>query len=172
MRRPRLRGLTGCRVRCEPCYCAAAFFATAAGLVPSSAAAFGTVNTIGFGQHAEHERITRLALGCRAGEPPDDGSCFEPASLANVAGSSTSLRPPKSGSFGAVGAADDQPLRLGWGGPYYWHCDDADFLHVPYGYPQTRAHATQKPQACRSWARAMLLTVGQAASRNSRPASS
>ena len=114
-----------------------------AGLAPATASAFGTVNILG--QRGEHERITRLALGCRAGQP-HDGSCFEAASLNNVAGTS--------GTFGAVGAPDDIPLRLS-GGPFYWHCDDADYLATP-GYPQSRAKATETLNACRQWARDML----------------
>jgi hypothetical protein len=114
-----------------------------AGLAPATASAFGTVNVLG--QRGEHERITRLALGCRAGQP-HDGSCFEAASLHSVAGTS--------GTFGAVGAPDDIPLRLS-GGPFYWHCDDADYLNVP-GYPQSRTKATETLNACRQWARDML----------------
>jgi Ricin-type beta-trefoil lectin domain len=114
-----------------------------AGLVPATASAFGTVNILN--QRGEHERITRLALGCRAGQP-HDGSCFEPASLDNLAGTGA--------TFGAVGAPDDIPLRL-WGGPPYWHCDDADYLNVP-DYPQSRAKATQVLDECRQWARDML----------------
>jgi hypothetical protein len=114
-----------------------------AGLAPATASAFGTVNILG--QRGEHERITRLALGCRAGQP-HDGSCFEAASLNNVAGTN--------GTFGAVGAPDNIPLHLS-GGPFYWHCDDADYLATP-GYPQSRAKATEALNACRQWARDML----------------
>jgi hypothetical protein len=142
-------------------------FAVAVGSAPSSAGAFGTVNIVGFGQHAEHERITRLALECRAGQPVDDGSCFQSGPLENVAGASFTAFPPSQSSFGAVGAADDLSLRLGWGGPYYWHCDDADYLDVP-GYPQSRAQATDKLQACRGWARAMLM-YGRPESQQEKP---
>jgi Ricin-type beta-trefoil lectin domain len=113
------------------------------GLPPATASAFGTVNILA--QRGEHERITRLALGCRAGQA-HDGSCFEPASLNNVAGTTA--------TFGAVGAPDDIPLRLS-GGPFYWHCDEADYLAAP-GYPQSRAKATEVLNACRQWARDML----------------
>jgi hypothetical protein len=113
------------------------------GLAPAAASAFGTVNILG--QRAEHERITRLALGCRAGQP-HDGSCFEPASLNNVGGTG--------GDWGAVGTPDNIPLHLS-GGPFYWHCDDADYLNAP-GYPHSRAKATQMLDACRQWARDML----------------
>ena len=115
-----------------------------AGLAPAAASAFGTVNILG--QRGEHERITRLALGCRPGQP-HDGSCFESASLSNVAGTTA--------TFGAVGAPDNIPLRL-TGGPFYWHCDEADYLDVP-GYPQSRAKATEILNGCRDWARDMLL---------------
>ena len=114
-----------------------------AGLAPATVSGFGTVNILG--QRGEHERITRLALGCRPGQP-HDGSCFEAASLDNVAGTTA--------TFGAVGAPDDIPLRLS-GGPFYWHCDDADYLAVA-NYPQSRATATAKLDACRLWARDML----------------
>ena len=46
--------------------------------LPASAQAFGTVNTPGTGQSAEHERMTRAALACPAGMKSDD-TCFEPA---------------------------------------------------------------------------------------------
>ncbi len=121
----------------------AAWFCVA-GLMPAAASAFGTVNILG--QRGEHERITRLALGCRPGQP-HDGSCFEDASLSNVAGTTA--------TFGAVGAPDNIPLRL-TGGPYYWHCDEADYLDVP-SYPQSRAKATEILNGCRAWARDMLL---------------
>lgn len=125
-----------------PVVCAAAF-----AIIPSGASPFGTVNIfIGLHQRSEHERITRLALGCRPHQP-HDGSCFEGHMLNNVAGTN--------GAFGAVGAPDDLPMRLGWGGPAYWHCDDADYLDVP-GYPQSRQQATAKLDACRQWARDML----------------
>lgn len=112
-------------------------------LVPAVAGGFGTVNILG--QHAEHERITRLALYCRPGQP-HDGSCFENDSLSNVAGTT--------GQFGAVGAADNIPLHFG-GGPSWWHCDDADYMNTP-NYPQSRAQATAHLQDCRAWARGML----------------
>jgi hypothetical protein len=131
------------RASLRPLIAVGAMWFCIAGLAPATASAFGTVNTLG--QHAEHERITRLALGCRAGQP-QDGSCFAPASLDNIAG--------KSGTFGAVGAPDNIPLHLS-GGPFYWHCDDADYLDTP-GYPQSRANATEKLNACRQWARDML----------------
>jgi hypothetical protein len=89
-------------------------------LVPSSAAAFGTVE--GGGQHREHERITRAAVACPA-RTRSDGDCFEPRSVDQLAG--TGKR------FGAVGAPDltetSDPAA---------HCDDADI--VAGGYPQTR----------------------------------
>ncbi len=112
-------------------------------LIPAGAAAFGTVRILG--QRAEHELITRLALRCHAGQP-HDGSCFESASLDNVAG--------KNGTWGAVGSPDNIPMHLS-GGPSYWHCDDADYLDTP-GYPHSRAKATEALNECRSWGRDML----------------
>lgn len=121
--------------------------AAVAALLPSGASPFGTVNAeIGLQQRSEHERITRLALACRP-DQPHDGSCFESDMLDNVAG--------RSGTWGAVGAPDNLPLRLTWGGPAYWHCDEADYLDVP-GYPQSRQQATAKLDACRRWAHDML----------------
>ncbi|WP_328741549.1 CinY protein [Streptomyces caniferus] len=85
---------------------------------------FGTVN--GFGQHAEHERITRAALSCTPQRTGND--CFQPHSLDQLAG--------KSGTFGAVGVPDvDETFDASA------HCDDADFLAVA-GYPQSRTAAT------------------------------
>src|SRR5436305_14385525 len=96
-----------------------------AGLAPATASAFGTVNILG--QRGEHERITRLALGCRAGQP-HDGSCFEAASMNKGAGNTA--------TFCAVGATDDIQLRLS-GGPVYWHCDADDYL-TSSGDPTSR----------------------------------
>ncbi|MEV4443103.1 CinY protein [Streptomyces sp. NPDC049577] len=100
--------------------------------VPAQPAqAFGTVNALG--QHAEHERVTRAALACAPGAR-SDGDCFEPRSLAQLAG--------HDGTFGAVGAPDsDEALSA------EAHCDNADFLALP-GYPRTRAQATRQLQAC------------------------
>ncbi|MEU2559208.1 CinY protein [Streptomyces longispororuber] len=93
--------------------------------------AFGTVNK--FGQHGEHERITRAALACAPGAA-SDGGCFEPRSLDQVAG--------HEGTFGAVGSPDsDETFTTAA------HCDDADFLDKP-GYPRTREQATTKLREC------------------------
>lgn len=99
---------------------------------PSSARAFGTIR--GLGQRAEHEIVTRIALGCPAGTPTN-GDCFEPESLDQLAG--------QEGTFGAVGApdSDDQVFDPDA------HCDDADFLEAP-GYPRSRSDATRTLQAC------------------------
>lgn len=99
---------------------------------PAAVRAFGTIN--GLDQRAEHEIITRIALGCAAGVP-STGECFEPISLDQLAG--------KEGTFGAVGApdSDDQIFEP------EAHCDDADFLDTP-GYPQSRAEATRVLQTC------------------------
>ncbi|WP_438487298.1 CinY protein [Streptomyces sp. S186] len=93
--------------------------------------AFGTVNA--FGQHAEHERITRAALACAPGVP-SDGSCFEPRSLAQLAG--------QRWTFGAVGAPDsDEVLNSAA------HCDGADYLDTK-GYPRSRQQATEALRGC------------------------
>lgn len=99
-------------------------------LVPSSAAAFGTVE--GGGQNREHERITRAAVACPAGAG-SDGDCFEPRSVDQLAGTGK--------KFGAVGAPDltetSNPAA---------HCDDADYLAG--GYPATRDEATARLREC------------------------
>jgi len=95
----------------------------------------GTVNNAILHQHNEHQMITRLALGCTL-DTSSDGTCFETASLSNLAGDGT--------HNGAVGSPDD--LALTPEGPEA-HCDDADFMDVP-GYPQTREEATAKLQSC------------------------
>jgi hypothetical protein len=106
---------------------AVALLATMAG----QAHGFGTIN--GAGQHAEHERITRAALACPPGET-SDGSCFEPLSLGQLAGTT--------GTFGGVGAPDRDEIT-----DPDAHCDDADFLDRR-GYPRTRAQATAVLDRC------------------------
>ena len=110
-------------------------------LAPSQAGAFGTVNGF-FGQNGEHERITRAALACPAGTP-SDGSCFEPVSVTQIAGT-------PSGAFGAVGIPDFPPPA----GPDS-HCDDGDYLDPALypriaSYPQTRAEADAAILRCRT----------------------
>jgi hypothetical protein len=108
-------------------------------LIPGQGAlAFGTINT--FGQNAEHERITRHALGCRQPGGPDDTTCFKKQSLDELAGSA--------GTFGAVGAPDN-PLNGRINDPKS-HCDDGDFLPIA-GYPQTAQQAQAALQECRNW---------------------
>ena len=119
----------------------------AAVLLPASAVAFGTVTNGVYGQHGEHERITRLALGCRPASLQTMGRAFSPTH-------STTL-PGCRGTFGAVGAADDVLIRWLRGGlttgiamtPTILEADD---------YPQKRAEATGKLLHCRSWAYDML----------------
>jgi von Willebrand factor type A domain len=96
-----------------------------------SASGFGTVNR--FGQHAEHERITRAALSCAAAGAP--GKCFQPTSILNLAGGP--------GTFGGVGAPDSDEIFTAEA-----HCDDADFLAGTY--PRTRTEATAQLMACRA----------------------
>ncbi|GGP47411.1 CinY protein [Streptomyces abikoensis] len=95
------------------------------------ARAFGTVSA--FGQHAEHEAITRAALACAPGTR-SDGTCFEPRSLDQLAGHKR--------TFGAVGAPDTDEIVVPAA-----HCDNADFLTTP-GYPRDRADATRQLLAC------------------------
>jgi hypothetical protein len=103
-----------------------------------SAGAFGTI--IGLGQNAEHERITRVALGCSARAPKP---CFEPGSMAALAG--------HEGSPGAIAIPDITALTLY--NPA--HCDSGDYLARP-GYPHSAAQARAALSACRDWMRAHL----------------
>lgn len=97
-----------------------------------AALAFGTIH--GLGQNAEHERITRRALGCGTGAR----SCIMPRTLGELAG--------RGGSFGAVGAPDRGPLIF----QPQAHCDRGDYL--PTGrYPQTQRQAQAALEACRAW---------------------
>jgi hypothetical protein len=114
---------------------------------PAMTAAFGTINApIVLGQHNEHEMITRLAFQCPS-DQKSDGACFEPRSLDQLAGyhiNVMGIALTGTGTNGAVGAPDTfDPFPEG---PEA-HCDDADYLDVP-GYPQSRAEANAKLQAC------------------------
>jgi hypothetical protein len=104
--------------------------------VGSTAHGFGTVSVAG--QNAEHERITRRALGCDGADRVD--TCFQAETLDSLAGRSL--------SFGAVGAPDNPTVGLLTTSQA--HCDGGDFLDVP-GYPQTQAAARLKLVACRAW---------------------
>ncbi|KAL2165024.1 hypothetical protein VTH06DRAFT_320 [Thermothelomyces fergusii] len=119
----------------------------ALGGFPAITAAFGTINAPAvLGQHNEHEMITRLAFQCPDGQK-SDGICFEPRSLDQLAGYHVNVMGialTGSGTNGAVGAPDTfDPFPEG---PEA-HCDDADYLDIP-GYPQSRAEANAKLQAC------------------------
>ena len=99
---------------------------------------FGTVN--GIGQSTEHELITRAALACDPPLSSSNGDCFEPLSIAQVAGQQRTA--------GAVGApdADESTSAVA-------HCDDADYLDfakykLPGTYPRTRSEATQNLIDC------------------------
>lgn len=113
---------------------AAAVLLTVAGLtfLPTEsdpAHAFGTTPA----QGSEHQYITQVALGCKPGQA-HDGSCFEPQSLAALAGAN--------GSLGAVGTPDVTEVF----NPDQ-HCDDADFLPTP-GYTPNRDAATTTFHQC------------------------
>jgi hypothetical protein len=112
--------------------------AVLAGAVPS-AHSFGTIN--GFGQRAEHERITRAALTCATGQTSDN-LCFEPRSLEQLAGAR--------GSGGAIGAPDlgSEVLKE------QAHCDNGDYLAGTY--PQTRAAASDHLLGCVNHARGRM----------------
>jgi len=93
--------------------------------------AFGTIGL--FGQHHEHQRITRLGLA-QAG--------FDPLTLDALAGTDH--------TFGAVGQPD-APWR-GMVSLAKAHCDNGDYLAVKaYPHPQAAAHASL--DACRTWMR-------------------
>lgn len=115
----------------------------------SSAHAFGTINSSDpHGEHAEHERITRLALGCGT-DQTSDGNCFESKRLRELAGTDH--------AFGAVGKPDLTEFYKSAA-----HCDDADFLDVP-GYPKTRLEATRELIKCLSHLRAKFAAAWRAA---------
>jgi hypothetical protein len=94
--------------------------------------AFGTVRALG--QNAEHERITRHALGC---DLFDDGDCFEKKTLIELAGDKD--------NFGAIGIPDRGELIT----INKAHCDSGDYFDIP-GYPQTKAQAQLALERCRA----------------------
>jgi hypothetical protein len=108
--------------------------------------AFGTINLLG--QNAEHERITRNALGCNLPAGPDANTCFKDKALQDLAG--------RTGTWGAVGAPDN-PTNGRTSDPKS-HCDDGDFLSVP-NYPQTSQKAQSALQECRNW---MITNINKA----------
>src|SRR4051812_48341624 len=123
------------------------FFLVVLLTLPVLTVAFGTINDpIVLKQHNEHEIITRLAFQC-PNDQKSDGNCFEPRSLDQLAGyhiNVLGIALVGTGINGAVGAPDTfDPLPEG---PEA-HCDDADYLDIP-GYPQSRAEANAKLQAC------------------------
>jgi len=110
---------------------------------------FGTVNGDFFGvldtvQHAEHEKITRAALGCSADDPVPN--CFESLPLDELAGKARTLSLENVsgdlGTWGAVGSPDINEVCKSNA-----HCDDADFFDAP-NYPQSRSQANGKFQEC------------------------
>lgn len=102
-------------------------------LMAGPALAFGTIR--GLGQNAEHERITRHALGCAGAWDP---SCFEPHTLTELAG--------EKDNFGAVGIPDRGDLIP----ENKAHCDSGDYLDVP-GYPHSKTDAQAALENCRAW---------------------
>jgi hypothetical protein len=80
--------------------------------------AFGTVNMLG--QHAEHEKVTRTALGCKSNNSifTKEDLCFQDKSLDEISG--------KTGTFGAVGAPDN-PVNNEGNRPEA-HCDNSKLL--------------------------------------------
>jgi hypothetical protein len=98
------------------------------------ALAFGTIR--GLGQNAEHERITRHALGC--GLTGGGNDCFEDKSLQELAGGDN--------DFGAVGIPDRGQLVTA----NKAHCDSGDYLDIP-DYPHAKADAQAALENCRAW---------------------
>jgi hypothetical protein len=112
----------------------AAFIAGAALLSAQPALAFGTVR--GLGQNAEHERITRHALGC--GLIGGDANCFQDKTLKELAGGDN--------DFGAIGIPDRGELVT----KNKAHCDSGDYLDIP-DYPHSKSEAQGALEACRAW---------------------
>jgi hypothetical protein len=117
----------------------------------SQVLSFGTINEpTTFGQHCEHERLSRAAYGCAPGVSVSDGICFEDLTLEQLAGTSGPDGYVGRGFNGAVGAPDTlDPVPEG---PEA-HCDNADFLDsigigLESPYPRTRAEATEELQKC------------------------
>jgi hypothetical protein len=107
----------------------------AAGLLcVQPALSFGTIR--GLGQNAEHERITRHALGC--GLIGGDTDCFQDKTLQELAGGAD--------DFGAIGIPDRGELVT----KNKAHCDSGDYLDIP-GYPHAKAEAQAALEACRAW---------------------
>ena len=77
--------------------------------LPALVASFGSINVpLALGQHNEHGIVTRLALQCPRGQR-SDGICFEPHSLAQLAGTHLEIfeiPTPGGDSNGAVGSPD------------------------------------------------------------------
>jgi hypothetical protein len=104
----------------------------AALMVPASAGAFGTIN--GMGQHAEHEKITKV-LSCGADDAPNP--CFQSSSMAMLAGSD--------GTVGGVGLPDRVTEIIGHGAA---HCDAADYLPGKPYQPSDAQRAVQAIDDC------------------------
>ncbi len=98
------------------------------------ALAFGTVR--GLGQNAEHERITRHALGC--GLLGGDADCVQDKTLTELAGGDN--------DFGAIGIPDRGELVT----KNKAHCDSGDYLDIP-DYPHSKSEAQGALEACRAW---------------------
>ena len=147
------------------------------GVFPARGLAFGTIN--GFGQAAQHEKITRGALSCApaflAPGPIADvpGRCFEEFSMDELAGTSrgaittgTIANTNTFGSFGAVGAPDVESF---FGDVE--HCLSGDYLPSRAGskkgsngrlrYPQTAGARLAKLTACHDHLRTHFVTALQ-----------
>ena len=127
----------------------AAVGAVAAALaLPAGASGFGTIDGK-MGQHAEHEKITRV-LSCQAVGAPSQ--CFQPLSMDMLAGTK--------GTLGGVGIPDS-PLEI-IGHPEA-HCDDADYLPGKPYEPSAAQRAAAAIAACvNNFGRNLDLAVQQA----------
>ena len=116
-------------------------------LIPQGATAFG----VGWmpGSHSEHQKITYLALDCRSTFDPQTKPthCFAPDTGSN-------LYQPDGALWPAITTPDGM-LAPRWGGPYWAHCDDADFMQQS-GYPQSYHSASSRLGMCRDWVQGLL----------------
>jgi hypothetical protein len=120
----------------------------AALVLPSAAGAFGTIDGK-MGQHAEHEKITRV-LACNATDRPE--RCFQPLSMDQLSGTK--------GTLGGVGIPDS-PLEI-LGHPEA-HCDDADYLPgAPYTPGDAQRAATALTNCVTNFGRNLDKAVGYA----------
>ncbi|NDU73862.1 CinY protein [Actinomadura sp. DSM 109109] len=110
--------------------------------------------------HGEHEKVTRAGLACKDGQE-SDGSCFEPASMTQLAG--------ERGLFGGVGRPDI-PAWMVWpntseASDPVAHCDEADYISPEDNggkvYPRSRQQASEQLVKCLSHLRSRFHDAAQ-----------